>query len=222
MQIENLIIEENEDYVVVDKPATVSTVYDKTNSKSIQQLLEDKYKMPVHPVTRLDKVVSGVCLFARHKEAAAGLTELLKLHQIEKTYIAIVEGKVETPAGSSLELNHYIRKQGNKAKVSVDEQSNSKKAKLTYKTIAVLDNYSVLEVDLATGRYHQIRGQLALHGHCVKGDVKYGARRKNRDRSIHLHSWRLILGDQTYTSAVPDGDKLWETAELAIQAHKAD
>jgi len=222
MNIENLIIEENEDYVVVDKPATVSTVYDKTNSKSIQQLLEDKYKMPVHPVTRLDKVVSGVCLFARHKEAAAGLTELLKLHQIDKTYIAIVEGKVDTAVGYSKELNHYIRKQGNKAKVTEDQQSNGKKAKLTYKTVALLDNYSVLEVDLATGRYHQIRGQLALHGHCVKGDVKYGARRKNRDRSIHLHSWRLVLGDQTYTSAVPDGDKLWEVADQAVTSEQQD
>lgn len=216
MDIENLTIEDNDKYVIVDKPATVSTVYDKTSCKSIQQLLEDKYKKPVHPITRLDKVVSGICLYAKTSEAAKELTDQLSRHEIEKHYVAIVEGKVPTRVGKSTKLVHYIRKQGNKSKVYEDEQSNTKKSHLTYEPAAILDNYSVLKIQLGTGRFHQIRAQLSAHGHAVKGDVKYGARRKNRDRSIHLHSWKLVIGEHTYISAVPDGDKLWEAAEMAV------
>ncbi len=213
MNLDRYTIAETEDFILYDKLATVSVVRDKTGGKSVQYLLEEKFKRPIHPITRLDKVVSGVCLFAKSKEAAAALSVLLSKRAIEKTYIAVVEGQVSKKEAT---LTHYIRKQGGKARVYDEEHSNTKKAICSYKTIKQLDNYAILEITLITGRFHQLRAQLAQIGNPVKGDVKYGARRKNRDRSIHLHSWKMSFEDNTYVSSPPDSDALWELACEAV------
>jgi len=213
MQLKDKIIFENADYVVVNKAATVSTVRDKTGHTSVQNSLEDIYKRPTYPITRLDKVVSGACLFALSKEAAAEISNKQSRQEIKKEYIAIVEGKV---AVRQQELSSYIRKQGNKSKIYKDEQSNTKKARLHYKVIKHLDHYSIVLVTLETGRFHQIRAQLADMGHPIKGDVKYGAKRKNRDRSIHLHSWRITIGGIGHAAPLPDHDSTWEIATALL------
>lgn len=206
MNIEQYIVAETETYVVVNKPTGMSSVDDKTGGKSLQFLLENKYKRPLHAITRIDKVVSGLCLFALSSEGAAELSKLQSKKEVTKEYLAIVEGEVKKKDDH---LTHYLRKQGNKAKVSEEESSNSKKANLSYSRKGKLDNYTILRVKLLTGRFHQIRAQLAAIGHPIKGDVKYGARRKNRDRSIHLHSWKLSIGNKNYLAKTPE-DRLWE------------
>lgn len=202
------IIHENDDYIVINKAATESTVPDKTGDVSIQEQLESKLGTPVHPITRIDKVVSGLCLYGKHKSAADKLSEQIRIRRVKKTYLAIVEGIVEK---DQERLEHLVDKKGNKAHIT----ETGKRAVLIYNVLARLDNYTVLEVQLITGRFHQIRVQLSTIGHVIKGDVKYGARRKNKDRSIHLHSWKLKFYDQEYIADVP-ADALWQVAAAAL------
>ena len=214
LDIDKLILHESEDYIILNKPATMSVVYDKTNTKTLQGLVEDRYKRPVHPITRLDKVVSGACIFARSKESAQRLTDKLSRKEIDKKYVAVVEGKLESKEGN---LSHFLRKKGSKTRVSDTDEPNSKKASLSYKVTAYLDNYSVVIVTLDTGRFHQIRALFSAIGHPIKGDVKYGARRKNRDRSIHLHSWKVGLDFDDYYADLPTEDNLWLVASQNLR-----
>lgn len=212
--INQLIIHESEDFVMFNKPASMSVVYDKTKSKSLQQIAEEIFKVTMHPITRIDKVVSGVCLFAKNKEAAKVLSDKLSRKEIGKKYIAIVEGKVEL---EEQRLVNYIKKKGNKAVIKNEEDTNTKRAVLTFERVVILENYTVLLVTIETGRYHQIRAQLAAMGHPVKGDIKYGARRKNKDRSIHLHSWKLNLDGVDRVAPLSSKDILWRTASEKLE-----
>jgi len=132
----------------------------------------------------LDRPVSGVVIFAKTRKSAAQLSEMLQKGQFIKKYLAAVQNKPNEEEG---ELIHYLNKRNFKAFVS-KTPGNGKLAKLKYKIVGQSDHYTFLEIDLKTGRFHQIRAQLAAMGCPVKGDVKYGARRANKDRSIHLHA----------------------------------
>ena len=121
MNIDQYIVAETDTYIVVNKPTGMSSVDDKTGGKSLQFLLENKYKRPLHAITRIDKVVSGLCLFALSSEGAAELSKLQSKKEIAKEYLAIVEGDVKK---KDEHLTHFLRKQGNKAKVSNEEKSN--------------------------------------------------------------------------------------------------
>jgi len=216
MVLEDIIIVQRDNFTIADKPACVSTVPDKTgHMDSLMSKLEIHHKHQLFPITRLDKVVSGLCLFAHSSKSASFFTKKLQNQKIQKTYIAIVEGKLEKEVG---ELVHFLKKHGAKTKVHDKEEKDTKKAHLAYTTILALDNYTVLKVTLETGRFHQIRGQFSHIGHSIKGDIKYGARRKNKDRSIHLHAYSMVLpgSDEVHIAPVPETDKLWLLASKAV------
>jgi len=141
-------------------------------------------------IHRIDRPVSGVVLFAKSSKALARLNEMLKNREFRKIYWALTEKR--PPQLEDTLVNHIVRDgKTNKSKCVSKPNKDSKEAKLKYTTIGGSDNYTLLEVELMTGRHHQIRCQLAKMGCPIKGDLKYGAPRSNKDGSISLHS-RLL------------------------------
>lgn len=174
---------------------------------SVEKFLNE----PVRLWTRIDQPVSGVVLLYRN----AFEQSQHKLSIVEKTYFALVEGHPPTDGT----LVSRLRRDGRKRKATQDE--DGKRAELTYSIVHKFDRYTLLRITPTTGRFHQIRQQLAHLGFPVKGDVKYGARRKNHDRSIHLHAFRYTIqhGNANKISifdySVPD-DALWNLSRPFI------
>lgn len=189
------VVYEDNHIIVVNKTASEIVQGDKTGdvplSDMVKQYLKEKYQKPgnvfVGVTHRLDRPVSGLVIFAKTSKALSRLNEMFKDGEIKKTYWAIVK---ECPKQEEAELTHYLvrNEKQNKSYAYAEEVKNSKKAVLHYKLIARSDNYYLLEVDLKTGRHHQIRCQLAKMGSPIKGDLKYGAPRSNPDGSICLHA----------------------------------
>lgn len=198
---------------------------DKPLGDFIKDYIKEKYQKPgevfLGVVHRIDRPVSGVVLFARTSKGLARLNELFKTKEITKTYWAVVKNKPETESGT---LTHFHLKDEKlrKAKLFPKEIPGSKKAVLHYKLLASSDNYHLLEVQLETGRFHQIRAQLAKIGSPIKGDIKYGFDRPNENtRSIHLHAREIEFTHPVkketvkITAPVPD-DVIWKYFEEAI------
>ncbi|MCR4681379.1 MAG: RNA pseudouridine synthase [Bacteroidales bacterium] len=143
-------------------------------------------------VHRIDRPVSGAVIFAKTSKALARMNDLVKKRDVRKLYWAIVEGVVPEPKGH---LSHFIWKNEkmNKSFVSLTEKENWQKAELNYTVLGGSERYTLLEVELLTGRHHQIRAQLSAIGHPIKGDLKYGAKRSNEDGSICLHAHQLTF-----------------------------
>lgn len=164
---------------------------DKPLSDVVKEFIKDKYKKPgnvfLGVVHRLDRPTSGLVIFAKTSKALERLNKMLREKQIDKTYWAIVKNK---PQKEQDTLNHYLKKnpKNNKSTVFKKEIKDSKKAILHYKVINELNNYFLLEIDLETGRHHQIRCQLSKIGCPIKGDLKYGFDRSNQGGGIHLHA----------------------------------
>lgn len=212
--ISDLIVDSNNQYIVANKPAGMPCVPDKSEDKNLKNLLESYSKHDLHIINRIDRPVSGLTLFAKSVNGTRTLTEQTKAKTIKKSYLAVVEGKPKAPAG---ELTDYlVKSKANKSIVSDDKDKNAKPATLSFETLVSLDNYTILKIELSTGRFHQIRSQLANYGCPIKGDVKYGARRKNKDRSIYLHAFELsfehpVTGDRKTFSVLPNQeDSLWK------------
>lgn len=165
-------------------------------------------------VHRIDRPVSGAVLFAKTSKALVRLNEMIRNREIKKTYWAIVE---ETPPQEEGTLRHFIGRDNktNKAHAYATPKGDSKEAVLNYKMIAGSTNYKLLEVELITGRHHQIRCQLSKIGCPIKGDLKYGAKRSNQGGGISLHSRSIEFIHPTrkeplkVTAPVPAGDSLW-------------
>lgn len=165
-------------------------------------------------VHRIDRPVSGAVIFAKTSKALARLNEMIRLGEIHKTYWALTETRPNPEEG---ELRHYIQRdtKTNRSKAFDTPRSDAKEARLRYRTIGSGTNYTLVEIDLLTGRHHQIRAQLARIGCTIKGDLKYGARRSNPDGGISLHSRRVEFIHPVrkesieITAPVPTGDNLW-------------
>lgn len=158
-------------------------------------------------IHRIDRPVSGAIAFARTSKALDRMNKLLKAHEMHKFYWAIVEG---VPEISEQKLVNYVFKNRDKNRtyVSDTEKEGWQYAELDYKLLAHSERYSLLEVELHTGRHHQIRAQLSNIGHPIKGDIKYGARRPETDASICLHARRLyfehpVSHEQVFVEAEP-------------------
>lgn len=212
-QISDFILEHNNQYIVAAKPGGMPSVPDQTGDSNLKNMLEAYSKHDLHIITRTDRPVSGLSLFAKSQNAARDLSNQIKENKISKSYLAIVE---KSPAEDSGELVHYLFKGRNNKSIVVDKDHKAaKKSVLTYSVVTELDNYTVLKVELKTGRFHQIRSQLAHIGCPIKGDVKYGARRKNKDRSINLHAFELsfdhpVTKERKSYKVLPDTtDTLW-------------
>lgn len=185
-------------------------------------------------IHRLDRPVSGVVLFAKTSKCLSRMNAMLRANSsnpinenlqqgdllpIRKTYWAIVEKRPEAARGT---LCNYLRRNEKQNKTYISDEGQGKYAKLEYKTLAVGQHYSLLEIDLLTGRHHQIRCQLANIGCVVKGDLKYGAKRSNPDGSICLHARAIsfehpIRKDRiTVVAPCPQGS-LWQQLSLLIK-----
>ena len=184
---------------------------DQSGDESLLTRLESITGKNLFLLNRLDRPVGGVVLFAKTIQAADAYSRLLKTRQVQKYYLAVVEGHPEVKEKT---LIQHLVKRGNKTHI-VEEPKKGKEARLNVSLLGSGDRYSFLLIDLKTGRFHQIRAQLAGFGHPVKGDVKYGARRSNPDRSLHLHAWQLSFDHPftgikcTITAPVPTTDSLW-------------
>ncbi len=227
----NVIFEDNH-LIAVNKKASDIVQGDKTGdiplSEHVKSYLKEKYKKPgevfLGVIHRLDRPVSGVVLFAKTDKALSRMNEMFRTREIKKTYWAIVGTK---PAAESGTLIHYLKKNDktNKSHATNFEVAGSLKSETEYKLIAASDRYFLLEVLPHTGRHHQIRVQLATMGCIIKGDLKYGAPRSNKDASICLHARKLefmhpvkkepvvIIAD------VPD-DPLWKAVAAMVTSDK--
>lgn len=184
---------EDNHIIIVDKQPGEIVQGDKTGdtplSETIKAYLKEKYNKPGNVfcgvVHRLDRPVGGVVIFAKTSKALSRLNEMLRKGEIHKTYWALVEGH---PEKEEERLENWLASDGRLNKTFVSSQSNpeAKRCALTYKTIGRGDRYTLLEINLLTGRKHQIRCQLANIGHCIKGDLKYGAKRSNPGGGISL------------------------------------
>ena len=197
--INNLqILHEDNHIIVVNKRAGDIVQGDKTGDKPlsdvVKEYIKEKFNKPgnvfLGTVHRLDRPTTGIVIYARTSKALERLNKMLRDKTIKKTYWAIVQ---QQPKKTSDTLINYLKKnpKNNKSTAFTKEVEGSKKAILHYQVLKKLDNYSLLEVDLETGRHHQIRVQLSNIGSIIKGDLKYGAKRSNKDSSIHLHARRI-------------------------------
>ncbi|UAM96901.1 RluA family pseudouridine synthase [Polaribacter litorisediminis] len=196
---ENLqVLFEDNHIMIVNKRSGDITQGDKTRDKPLsdvaKEYIKEKYNKAgnvfLGVVHRLDRPTSGVIIFARTSKALERLNKMLRDKVIYKTYWAVVK---EHPKKEKDTLINFLKKnpKNNKSSVYSKEIEGSKKAILHYKILKKLNNYSLLEIDLETGRHHQIRAQLSAIGFPIKGDLKYGFNRSNKDGSIHLHARKI-------------------------------
>ena len=191
---------------------------DKPLSEVVKSYIADKYNKPgavyLGVVHRLDRPTSGIVVFARTSKALPRLNKLFAEKEAKKTYWAVVK---DAPPKEQDSLIHYLKRnpKQNKSYAHDKEVNDSKKAILDYKILKKLDNYYLLEIDLHTGRHHQIRSQLSAIGCAIKGDLKYGFDRSNKDGSIHLHSRKLSILHpvkkemMTFIAPPPSEDPVW-------------
>jgi len=215
------ILYEDNHVIVINKAASDIVQGDKTGDETlpdrIKVYLKEKYSKPGNVfcgvVHRLDRPTSGVVVFAKTSKALERLNAQFRDKETNKLYWAIVEKMPDNPAGT---LIHTLKKneKQNKSYVVDEGVSGAKKAILHYQLIGSSDHYHLLEIKLETGRHHQIRCQLATFGCPIKGDVKYGAKRSNKDGSVCLHARELSFihpttkESLTITAPVPN-DELW-------------
>ena len=220
------VVYEDNHIVVVNKTSSEIVQGDKTGdtplSEMVKQYLKEKYNKPgnvfIGVTHRLDRPVSGLVVFAKTSKALPRLNEMFRNGEVKKTYWAIVK---ECPKETEGELVHYLvrNEKQNKSYAYDKGVKNSKKAVLHYKLIGHSQNYYLLEVDLKTGRHHQIRCQLAKMGCPIKGDLKYGSPRSNPDGSICLHARTVQFVHPVskemirLTAPVPEGN-LWNGFEI--------
>lgn len=190
-----LVLYEDNHLIIINKRVGDIVQGDKTEdiplSEIVKQYIAEKYNKPgnvfLGVVHRLDRPTSGVVIFAKTSKALERLNKMLRDKDISKTYWAIVKNR---PPKQNDTLVNYLKKnpKNNKSTVYNKETDGAKKAVLHYKLIKELDNYFLLEIDLETGRHHQIRAQLSSIGCPIKGDLKYGFNRSNDDGGICLHA----------------------------------
>lgn len=167
--------------LVVGKPAGLATQPSIDNPDSIEQQakawIKQAFLKPgdvfLHAIHRLDKPVSGLVIFARTSKALSRLNASMRAHGFKKTYLAVVDGKIADSQGT---LAHYLIHGDYKALVATPSCQGAKSCRLHFKVLERLPHYTIVEIDLETGRYHQIRAQFAAFGHPISGDVKYGGR----------------------------------------------
>lgn len=222
------ILYEDNHIIIVNKAVGEIVQGDKTGdeplSETLKRFIKERDAKPgnvfVGVAHRLDRPVSGVVAFAKTSKALARLNAMFATGQIHKTYWAVTAGTPPEPQG---ELRHYITttERNNKSYASLQPKDGAKEARLRYRLLTATERYKLVEVELLTGRKHQIRVQLAAIGCPIKGDLKYGAKRSNPDGGISLHARRITfihpVSGKTIdiTAPVPSGDALWEALETS-------
>lgn len=220
------ILFEDNHIIVINKRAGDIVQGDKTGdqplSEVVKEYIKDKYNKPgsvyLGVVHRLDRPTTGIVVFAKTSKALPRLNKLFAEKDVQKTYWAIVKNLPEKDQDT---LTHWLKKnpKNNKSTAFIKEIKDSKKAILHYKLIKGLDNYYLLEINLETGRHHQIRSQLSSIGCPIKGDLKYGFNRSNPDASIHLHARNIVFVHPVtkeviqITATLPE-DAIWDACTV--------
>ena len=220
---ENLqVLYEDNHLLVVNKRPGDIVQGDQTGDTPLSEVAKEYMKMKYHKpgnvflgvVHRLDRPTSGALAFARTSKALSRMNALFKEKEVRKTYWALVSSP---PPSESGRLVHWLQRNPKQNKSYAHEQdgTNRKKAALKYRVLKSLDRYYLLEIELETGRHHQIRAQLEVIGCPIKGDLKYGFPRSNPDGSIHLHARKLeflhpVKKTHVIITAPPPEDPLWD------------
>lgn len=221
-RVEEVILFEDNHLLIINKKPGELSQGDETGDvpliDSLKEFIKVRDQKPGNVFLglthRLDRPTSGILVFAKTGKALTRMNDLFKTREVQKSYWAIVEGK---PEKQFERLEHYLKKnsKNNKVTVYTKPTPEAKLAILEYKVLGNLDNYSLLEVDLFTGRSHQIRSQLSFMGHPIRGDLKYGAKRSNPDGSISLHARKIsfihpVKKGELIIVASPPYDKIWQ------------
>ncbi len=220
------ILYEDNHLLVINKKVGQLVQGDKTGDESLLELIKNFIKKRDEKpgnvflglVHRIDRPTSGLVIYAKTSKALSRLTQMVKNREIKKTYWAIVPKEM---IPQTQRLVHFLKKneKNNKAIVFPKVTDGAKEAILTYKIIKILDNYQLLEIDLETGRHHQIRAQLSKIGVPIKGDLKYGSPRSNPDGGISLHARKLEFihpvtkENIEIIAPVPQNDAVWKASE---------
>jgi 23S rRNA pseudouridine1911/1915/1917 synthase len=220
------VLHEDNHIIIVNKRAGDIVQGDKTGDTPLSEVVKGYLKEKYHKegnvylgvVHRLDRPTTGVVLFSKTSKALPRLNKLFSEKKAKKTYWALVKAQ---PPKTEDTLVHWLKKnpKNNKSTAYPKEIDGSKKAILHYKTIKTLDNFYLLEIDLETGRHHQIRAQLASIGCPIKGDLKYGFDRSNKDASISLHARSLrfvhpVKKENLHITAPLPNDPLWNACTI--------
>ncbi|MBK7182282.1 MAG: RluA family pseudouridine synthase [Bacteroidetes bacterium] len=215
------VLYEDNHIIAINKRPSDIVQGDKTGdtplSEFVKQYIKEKYNKPgevfVGTVHRIDRPVSGIVLFAKTSKALARLNQMFQSKEIQKTYWAVVKNKPQTIKGK---LIHYLKKNEakNMSRAYEKEQQGALRSELDYELILSLDNYHLLEITPHTGRHHQIRVQLSTIKCPIKGDIKYGFDRTNKDASIHLHARKIefihpVKKELITIIAPPPNDSIW-------------
>lgn len=224
------VLYEDNHIIIVSKSSSEIVQGDKTGdvplSDMVAAYLKEKYNKPgnvfVGVAHRLDRPVSGVVVFAKTSKALTRLNEMFRVGTVDKRYLAIVKNR---PQEIEAELVHYlVRNEKKNRSFAYDrEVPNSKRSVLKYRLAGSSTNYNLLEIELMTGRHHQIRCQLSKMGMPIKGDLKYGAERSNPDGGISLHAYYIsfehpVSHKQISVSAPLPDDTLWRNFTAQAQA----
>ena len=227
------VLYEDNHIIAVSKTCHEIVQGDKTGdtplSEIVKAYIKEKYQKPgevfLGVTHRLDRPTTGVVLFARTSKALTRLNAMFQSHElIRKTYWAIVEKNDRLLGDEAIRIENYLwrNEKQNKSFVVKAGTKDAKRAVLTYKAIAQSDRYTLLEINLETGRHHQIRCQLAAIGLPIKGDLKYGAKRSNPDGGISLHARKIEFVHPvsklpiSITAPVPN-DALWQVLEQTVK-----
>lgn len=219
------ILYEDNHLIVINKAVGEIVQGDKTGDKplldKVKAYIKKKYNKPgevfLGLVHRLDRPTSGIVIFARTSKALSRMNKLFQDKAVKKFYWAIVDNPPPEESGT---LVHYLKKneKQNKSYASDKQKAGTKKASLSYRLIGRTNRYYLLEIELHTGRHHQIRAQLAKIGLHIKGDLKYGFSRSNPDGGIHLHARKVefihpVKKEPLIIEAKPPDDVLWNEFE---------
>lgn len=224
-KIENNILFEDNHLIVINKQSGEIVQGDKTGdeplSETVKKYIKTKYNKPgdvfLGTPHRIDRPTSGIVIFAKTSKSLARLNKMFQQKEIQKTYWAIVKNE---PPQKEATLIHFLKKNEakNKSVAKLKDFDGAKRAELTYKVIHQFQQYFLLEILPKTGRHHQIRVQLASIGCPIKGDLKYGFSRSNKDASISLHARKIAFIHPVQkklleiTAPAPSNDVMWDEA----------
>ena len=222
LDLQQRVLYEDNHLIIINKKAGEIVQGDKTGDvpllEQVRAFLKEKYHKPGNVfcglVHRIDRPVSGAVIFAKTSKALSRMTVAVKERNFTKIYWVFVEN---APEIESQHLVHYLKKneKQNKSYVVSEGTPDARKAELAYRVLNHSEHYTLLEVELFTGRHHQIRVQLAANGTVIKGDLKYGAKRSNPDGSISLHARKIefthpVTGETISVIAPVPEDRLWQ------------